>query len=121
VSWGRDLTLLAFGERTGALRDGSELDYVLAGAELVALIRERRVDLRDTGVIAEPRECLYVGDGGGSELTGASACGMRAFMLRADDWADNDAHAREDDWGGPFLGSLTDVLALPQVSPLTRT
>ncbi|MFD7643579.1 HAD family hydrolase [Kitasatospora sp. NPDC059795] len=59
-----------------------------------------------------PQDCLYVGDGGGHELTGATACGMRAFMLRAADWADNDAHSREDDWSGPSLPSLSDVLSL---------
>jgi putative hydrolase of the HAD superfamily len=59
-----------------------------------------------------PGDCLYVGDGGGNELTGASRCGMRAYMLRASDWADNDAHQREDDWAGPAVPSLTAVLAL---------
>ncbi|MGW5350650.1 HAD family hydrolase [Streptomyces sp. NPDC004031] len=58
-----------------------------------------------------PADCLYVGDGGGSELTGATAQGMTAVMLRADDWASNDAHAREDDWPGPSFGSLTEVVA----------
>jgi putative hydrolase of the HAD superfamily len=62
-----------------------------------------------------PRDCLYVGDGGGNELTGASTAGMRAFMLRAPDWADNHPYSREDDWSGPALASLTDVLSLPQL------
>lgn len=61
---------------------------------------------------ADPRDCLYIGDGGGGELTGASSSGMQAFMLRAADWADNDTHAREDDWPGPSLSTLTDVLSL---------
>jgi putative hydrolase of the HAD superfamily len=47
-----------------------------------------------------------------SAVTGATNCGMRAFMLRADDWGVNDAHAREDDWTGPALPSLTDVMSL---------
>jgi putative hydrolase of the HAD superfamily len=64
---------------------------------------------------AAPEDCLYVGDGGGSELTGASACGMRAYMLRAADWADNDAHAREDDWSGPAVSTLGDVLTLGEL------
>jgi putative hydrolase of the HAD superfamily len=64
-----------------------------------------------------PPDCLYVGDGGGGELTGASGCGMRAFMLRAADWADNYAHAREDDWAGPVLLTMTDVLTIIPVSP----
>ncbi|MEW1780056.1 HAD family hydrolase [Streptomyces sp. NPDC086777] len=66
---------------------------------------------------AVPQDCLYVGDGGGHELTGASGCGMRAFMLRATDWTGNDAHAREDDWPGPYLSTLTDVLTLVEPSP----
>ncbi|MFE5209951.1 HAD family hydrolase [Streptomyces sp. NPDC056600] len=66
---------------------------------------------------AAPQDCLYIGDGGGDELTGASDCGMRAFMLRAADWADNDAHAREDDWPGPALSTLTEVLTLVETSP----
>lgn len=65
----------------------------------------------------DPQNCLYIGDRGGDELTGASNCGMQAYMLRAADWADNDAHAREDNWAGPFLPSLTDVLSLLEPSP----
>jgi putative hydrolase of the HAD superfamily len=56
-----------------------------------------------------PRECLYVGDGGGGELTGASAAGMTAVMLRAGDWAANAAYSREDDWAGPAVSSLAQV------------
>jgi len=66
--------------------------------------------VRQLGVA--PAQCLYVGDGGGRELTGASACGMRAVMLRADDWWTNVAHGREDDWPGPAVPSLSAVLSL---------
>jgi putative hydrolase of the HAD superfamily len=72
--------------------------------QLFAMIASR------LGVI--PRQCLYIGDGGGRELTGASASGMLAVMLRADDWAVNVAHAREDDWPGPRVSSLSAVLTL---------
>jgi putative hydrolase of the HAD superfamily len=58
------------------------------------------------------RDCLYVGDGGGHELSGASACGMHAVMLRAPDWYANSSHAREDDWAGPWVPSLSAVLQL---------
>ncbi len=57
-------------------------------------------------------QCLYVGDGGGRELTGASASGMRAVMLRADDWWTSVAHTREDNWPGPAVPSLSAVLSL---------
>ena len=33
------------------------------------------------GLETEPDRCLYVGDGGGRELTGASGIGMRAVLL----------------------------------------
>jgi len=62
------------------------------------------------GVFA--RQCLYIGDGGGHELSGAKSCGMAAYMLRADDWGDNRAHNREDGWPGPYLATLADVPAL---------
>jgi putative hydrolase of the HAD superfamily len=64
------------------------------------------------GLGAKPAQCLYIGDGGGRELTGASRCGMTAVMLRADDWHANAAHNREDDWAGPEVPSLTAVLPL---------
>jgi putative hydrolase of the HAD superfamily len=59
-----------------------------------------------------PPACIYVGDGGGNELTGASSCGMQTYMLRASDWADNDAPQRESDWTGPTLPTLTSILSL---------
>jgi putative hydrolase of the HAD superfamily len=58
-----------------------------------------------------PASCLYVGDGGGNELTGASAEGMTAVMLRAADWTANDAHAREDTWPGPCFAALSETVA----------
>jgi len=61
---------------------------------------------------ADPADCLYVGDGGGRELTGASGCGMRAVLLRERDWAGSAAHDREDGWAGPWVPSLAAVLPL---------
>jgi putative hydrolase of the HAD superfamily len=57
-----------------------------------------------------PAECLYVGDGGSRELSGAAAVGMTPVMLRADDWHDNSAHDREDDWPGPEIGSFSELI-----------
>jgi putative hydrolase of the HAD superfamily len=59
-----------------------------------------------------PDRCLYVGDGGGHELTGARDCGMTPYMLRADDWSASSAYNREDGWPGPYLAALTEVLPL---------
>ncbi|WP_194898477.1 HAD family hydrolase [Catenulispora pinisilvae] len=57
-----------------------------------------------------PGDCLYVGDGGSRELSGAAAVGMTPVMLRADDWHRNSAHDREDDWTGPEIGSFTELI-----------
>jgi putative hydrolase of the HAD superfamily len=59
---------------------------------------------------AEPAECLYVGDGGGRELTGASGVGMRAVQLAGPDWHDHRDHRTEADWAGPRISSLTELL-----------
>jgi putative hydrolase of the HAD superfamily len=56
-----------------------------------------------------PAECLYVGDGGGRELTGASAVGMRAVLLAGPDWHPHGAIERESDWAGPRISSLTEL------------
>jgi putative hydrolase of the HAD superfamily len=61
----------------------------------------------------EPADCLYVGDGGGNELTGASAVGMHAVLLAGQDWHDNRAPERwngEYDWSGPRISSLAQLL-----------
>jgi putative hydrolase of the HAD superfamily len=69
-----------------------------------------RMIAADLGVA--PEDCLYVGDGGGYELTGAAGCGMRAVLLRAADWAENETHTRDDDWSGPAVRSLSAVMSL---------
>jgi putative hydrolase of the HAD superfamily len=53
-----------------------------------------------------PSACLYIGDGGGRELSGARAAGMRAVLLAADDWQTNVVYDREEDWDGPRISSL---------------
>jgi len=63
-----------------------------------------------------PRECLYVGDGGSQELSGAAAVGMRPVMLRAPDSAEHAAHDQEVDWAGPQITALEQVLDLINVS-----
>ncbi|GGJ92072.1 beta-phosphoglucomutase [Pilimelia anulata] len=58
-----------------------------------------------------PRECLYVGDGGGRELTGATALGMTAVRLAAPDLAGHLVFA-PDDFAGPAVDRLGAVPAL---------
>jgi len=70
------------------------------------LFRKAAADLR-----AAPARCVYVGDGGGRELTGASAVGMRAVLLAGPDWHEHSDHNREADWTGLRISSLTELCA----------
>ena len=56
-----------------------------------------------------PAQCLYVGDGGGRELTGATAAGMRAVLLAGPDWYPHGARDREPDWAGARISSLPEL------------
>jgi putative hydrolase of the HAD superfamily len=58
---------------------------------------------------ADPAACLYVGDGGGRELTGSTAVGMRAVLLAGPDWHSNRVYDREKGWDGLRIGSLTEL------------
>jgi putative hydrolase of the HAD superfamily len=57
----------------------------------------------------DPGLCLYVGDGGGDELAGASAVGMRAVLLAGQDWEEGHGPARRVSWPGPRIGSLSEL------------
>ena len=58
----------------------------------------------------EPRECVYVGDGGSRELTGAAAVGMTPVRLAAPDLADHLVFDRDTEFTGVAVPSLTDLL-----------
>ena len=59
----------------------------------------------------EPRQCLYVGDGGSHELTGARRAGMTPVLIRVDD-DDYDKALRPDaqEWEGPVIAHLPAIL-----------
>ncbi|GIJ77201.1 putative hydrolase of the HAD superfamily [Micromonospora phaseoli] len=59
-----------------------------------------------------PQDCLYLGDGGSQELTGARRAGMSAVRLAAPDLADHLVFNLDADWTGPVLGTLSGVLDL---------
>jgi putative hydrolase of the HAD superfamily len=61
----------------------------------------------------KPSDCLYIGDGSSRELTGALKVGMHPVLIR-DPGESVDAHYidREDDWTGPKIASLREVLSL---------
>ncbi|SBT54378.1 HAD family hydrolase [Micromonospora narathiwatensis] len=66
-----------------------------------------------------PADCLYVGDGGSQELTGAERAGMTAVRLAAPDLADHMVFNADRSWHGPALTSLAGVLDL--LNPVTCT
>jgi putative hydrolase of the HAD superfamily len=59
----------------------------------------------------EPGECLYIGDGGSNELTGATAFGMRAVLIADEGWATGHRFD-SDDWHGDAIADLSAVSAL---------
>jgi len=59
-----------------------------------------------------PEQCLYVGDGGSHELTGATAVGMTAVRLTAADLAGHLVFDADEDFAGLSVPSLTAVLGL---------
>jgi putative hydrolase of the HAD superfamily len=71
----------------------------------------------------EPRQCLYVGDGGSRELTGASALGMSAIRLSAPDLADHLVFRSDESFCGPVAVSLNDIATglLPTAPRRSRT
>lgn len=114
------------GLRIGLLSDCSaelpELWPELPLAELVdepvfsALVGERKPHpAMYTTVCArlrvEPAECLYVGDGGSNELTGATAFGMRAVLIADAGWATGHRFD-SDDWHGESVADLSEVPGL---------
>lgn len=58
-----------------------------------------------------PSDCLYVGDGGSDELTGAAAAGMMALRLDAPDLGSHLVFGR-DTWSGARVRSLWEAYAL---------
>jgi putative hydrolase of the HAD superfamily len=59
-----------------------------------------------------PEECLYIGDGGSRELTGATEVGMTAIRLAAPDLATHLVFDPDAAFTGPSIGSLIEVLSL---------
>ncbi|MEV6602243.1 HAD family hydrolase [Actinoplanes sp. NPDC051346] len=57
-----------------------------------------------------PEDCLYVGDGGSQELTGAAAVGMTPIRLSAPDLADHLVFNHDHDFAGPSVSSLSGIV-----------
>ena len=61
----------------------------------------------------KPQDCLYIGDGSSTELTGARQAGMTPVLIRIPD-EPVDVHFvdREENWEGQVISSLGEVLDL---------
>jgi putative hydrolase of the HAD superfamily len=57
----------------------------------------------------EPTDCLFVGDGGSRELTGAAALGMRALRLESDRLGQVDPDL---EWAGGSIATLEELWPL---------
>lgn len=82
---------------------------------VVAGVRKPHPSLYATvasGLDVRPAQCLYVGDGGSGELTGAAAAGMSAARLDAPDAIEAVVYDADTAWSGPTIGSLSEVLHL---------
>ncbi len=59
-----------------------------------------------------PEDCLFVGDGGSQELSGAREVGMHPVLIRVDADSDESHLANREEWDGPAISSLPEVLDL---------
>jgi putative hydrolase of the HAD superfamily len=103
---------------TPALWPGSPLARRITVTAFSCVLGVRKPDpeiylaaVRALGVPAA--DCLYVGDGGGGELTGAAALGMDVVRLRVP--GDDPGHRYDDDaaFSGPEITALTGLLKPP--------
>ena len=61
------------------------------------------------GLEVAPDRCLYIGDGGSGELTGASKFGMVPVLIRA---PYDTVNGHREDWAGTRISELKEVLDL---------
>ncbi|MFC1900712.1 HAD family hydrolase [Chloroflexota bacterium] len=60
----------------------------------------------------EPQNCLYIGDGGSQELTGAAEVGMHPVLIRHPDEVSSEIYYEREEWNGPVISSLKEVIDL---------
>ena len=65
------------------------------------------------GLEVSPDQCLYVGDGGNNELTGARSVGMSPVQIELPFARPQDAvQIDAEEWDGAKVTTLSEVLAL---------
>jgi putative hydrolase of the HAD superfamily len=115
------------GLRTAVVSDcGPELPAIWSGLPVAPLLDVRVLSIEEgrrkpdphmyhaacARLGVEPRDCLYVGDGGSRELTGAAAAGLAVVRLAAADLPGHLVFDFDEAWHGPAVASLTEVLPL---------
>ena len=65
----------------------------------------------------QPEKCLYVGDGGSQELSAALTAGMTPILIRPDAESEEQHLMNREQWDGPEISSLTDVLIASRDGP----
>ena len=68
----------------------------------------------------EPAECLYIGDGGSQELSGARAVGMTAVRLAARDLGRHLRFNGEQGWTGHTARTLREAVTYLEGEPAVR-
>ena len=81
------------------------------------LVGMRKPDPRIYKLTAErlevrPEECLFVGDGGSQELSGALGVGMKPVLTRPDADSTESHLMNREQWDGLTISSLTDILTV---------
>jgi putative hydrolase of the HAD superfamily len=64
-----------------------------------------------------PDRCLYCGDGSYGELTGAAAVGMTPYLIRDREEEVEMLRPEVEDWAGPSISDLRELLALLPAPP----
>jgi putative hydrolase of the HAD superfamily len=64
------------------------------------------------GLALGPRDCLYVGDGGSHELSGAARAGMHPLLIRVPTDGEDLYRTGVEEWSGAEISSLQAVLSL---------
>ncbi len=59
-----------------------------------------------------PEDCLFIGDGGSQELTGARGVGMHPLLFRLDGDGTEPHLLDREQWDGPAIESIHDVLTI---------
>jgi putative hydrolase of the HAD superfamily len=86
---------------------------VFSCVELVKKPDPRMYELACERLAVAPGDCLYVGDGGSRELTGAAKAGMHPVLIRVPyDRMYDPFRPDAEEWKGPRISTLEEILAL---------